>query len=337
MLSARSTKAGAFTPATLAVQAVPQAASPSLNEGRGVHPGDTAIEHEAPLGRINAQRRPGRSPRRHPERSCAVPGEPCAQRRPGRSPRRHRRSRRSWQVVWAAQRRPGRSPRRHAVRDVARLLVWQRSTKAGAFTPATLEPPAAVAAILRRSTKAGAFTPATPVPLVTVADKRLDRSTKAGAFTPATREQGPPSLALSPSLNEGRGVHPGDTGLPSLAMGVIYPAQRRPGRSPRRHSLPDGLEEAVLPRSTKAGAFTPATRQNRHRQQAAVPSAQRRPGRSPRRHAITSLLPQTLIPAQRRPGRSPRRHLLADRQPVEGVARSTKAGAFTPATPWIRP
>ena len=71
-------------------------ALPSLNEGRGVSPGDTrdcGNESINPRAISGAQRRPGREPRRHtylPHRVSR--GHPsAAQRRPGREPRRHRR------------------------------------------------------------------------------------------------------------------------------------------------------------------------------------------------------------------------------------------------------
>ena len=119
-----------------------------------------------------------------------------AQRRPGRSPRRHLRMA-SLSLIWPdcyAQRRPGRSPRRHAER---------------------------------------------------------------ASYDPIRVRLGP--------LNEGRGVHPGDT--PACAARNREAcsddcAQRRPGRSPRRHPLVSSAR-----RGTGAA---------RH--------AQRRPGRSPRRH-----------------------------------------------------
>ena len=91
------------------------------------------------------------------------------------------------------------------------------------------------------------------------AGRRPARSTKAGARTPATRVRPRRRRAGWSALNEGRGANPGDT-PPDDGGGGMPPAQRRPGREPRRH-----------PRRPTATALP-----SRH--------AQRRPGREPRRH-----------------------------------------------------
>ena len=229
-----------------------------------------------------------------------------------------------------------------------------RSTKAGASTPATphdFPPPERLGV---RSTKAGASTPATRarVPLVDLADLR---STKAGASTPATllvrhdvlrdRERSTKAGASTPAtpwpsrgakhrrrtLNEGRGVNPGDTRTTFPTESTSSVAQRRPGRQPRRH----------MRRSWACQFFR---------------DAQRRPGRQPRRHDQEVIDWLARVLAQRRPGRQPRRHRerrwrpRATRDPLNegrgvnpgdtriwsvlrrGDPRSTKAGASTPAT-----
>ena len=56
------------------------------------------------------------------------------------------------------------------------------------------------------------------------------------------------------SLNEGRGVNPGDTRLYALAVAPSCHAQRRPGREPRRHIARADFRNLLLNRSTKAGA-----------------------------------------------------------------------------------
>ena len=62
------------------------------------------------------------------------------------------------------------------------------------------------------------------------------------------------------ALNEGRGINPGDTRSTfSYASGARESAQRRPGHQPRRHIIPHRQALHPRPRSTKAGASTPAT------------------------------------------------------------------------------
>ena len=337
----------------------PQPATTALNEGRGVHPGDTPSRERTPAGCPSAQRRPGRSPRRHPMPRPVPFGAP------------------------PAQRRPGRSPRRHGVHLVDHEADQVRSTKAGAFTPAT-PPPLLLTNLLRRgslnegrgvhpgdtpeqaatargralrSTKAGAFTPAT---LARPAHRPRDaiRSTKAGAFTPAT----PPPLLLTnllrrgslnegrgvhprrhsrtgsdstrpcPPLNEGRGVHPGDTCAPPPIVHATRSAQRRPGRSPRRHVTESLIPGPCVERSTKAGAFTPATPAafsgSRHPSEPLNEGRGVHPGdtRDRARDRLAETLRSTkagaFTPATR--GRQRGDHAAGQ--------RSTKAGAFTPAT-----
>ena len=184
----------------------------TLNEGRGVSPGDTWIANTMPCTGSDAQRRPGREPRRHQpnarqprllddslnEGRGASPGDTAAdwpgpsssghaQRRPGREPRRH-------SVAWmrlnaepAAQRRPGREPRRH----LQQLIEARRSE--------------------------------TPL------------NEGRGVSPGDTTRTGSDRTRPYPPLNEGRGVSPGDTWR--AFGGVVYGrhAQRRPGREPRRH------------------------------------------------------------------------------------------------------
>ena len=259
---------------------------------------------------MRAQRRPGREPRRHLVRSHEGRRLEVAQRRPGREPRRHAldapaplqvaavRStkagartpatppvRRGWRRPSAslnegrganpgdtrvrpadissrrrAQRRPGREPRRHRPAARAGRPERARSTKAGARTPATLHE-------VRRL----------------VDDER--RSTKAGARTPATRGRTVGGSGADAALNEGRGANPGDTPRVVPLPVRSKPAQRRPGREPRRH--PSGGRRPHhdhVDRSTKAGARTPATRTTPGRVSSGTATAQRRPGREPRRH-----------------------------------------------------
>ena len=184
-----------------------------------------------------------------------------------------------------AQRRPGREPRRHAPAHPASVAVRpDRSTKAGARTPATPARPSRASGgrcslnegrganpgdtgVARRghrrahvrSTKAGARTPATQVGRRDARRARLPRSTKAGARTPATLRRCPRGRPCWTTLNEGRGANPGDTFVRCTHAPPCLPAQRRPGREPRRHVRPLHPRPALLARSTKAGARTPAT------------------------------------------------------------------------------
>ena len=69
----------------------------------------------------------------------------------------------------------------------------------------------------------------------------------------------PTAPPRSKTLNEGRGANPGDTAGELDAAIPEIDAQRRPGREPRRHDGPRIGAGQTLPRSTKAGARTPAT------------------------------------------------------------------------------
>ena len=102
------------------------------------------------------------------------------------------------------------------------------------------------------------------------------------------------------TLNEGRGRSPSNTGRPSRSVSPVKCAQRRPGPKPQQHSPVCG-------------------------------QAQRRPGQAPAtRQSGTS----GFAYAQRRPGPKPQQHagLLVLVGPMDGQARSTKAGAEAPAT-----
>ena len=154
-----------------------------------------------------------------------------------------------------------------------------------------------------------------------------------------------------------RGLNPGDTGR-SVHVGPpqLLTLKRRPGPQPRRH-LPPRVRWAHCIRSTKAGASTPATLEavtlehdaevgRSTKAGASTPATRRTPRRCARRTSALNegrgLNPATHIdlahentasPAQRRPGPQPRRHVAVGVQPGRHLlARSTKAGASTPAT-----
>ena len=87
----------------------------------------------------------------------------------------------------------------------------------------------------------------------------VERSTKAGAETPATRSRAAWRWRPSRALNEGRGREPRRHQASTTLTEDFTPAQRRPGPRPRRHGPRDHPLELQHPRSTKAGAETPAT------------------------------------------------------------------------------
>ena len=219
----------------------------SLNEGRGVNPGDT--RRMDPSGRLDrpglgsdpsdrAQRRPGREPRRHTlwrGRGSDRPGGVSAQRRPGREPRRHARNQ---------------QPDVRPTGEASSSLNEGRGVNPGD----TRKPPrSTVGRALNGPLNEGRGVNPGDTPAV----DRLPRPTSACA----QRRRRPfrvvaDALDIRISLNEGRGVNPGDTINAARLARRSRTAQRRPGREPRRHGSP---------------TEQPA-------------DAQRRPGREPRRH-----------------------------------------------------
>ena len=109
-------------------------------------------------------------------------------------------------------------------------------------------------------------------------------------------------------------------------------AQRRPERQPRRHSTMIGHGSCTI-----CAQRRPERQPRRHpRQKVCIHCAtvaQRRPERQPRRHLWALGRLNSEVRAQRRPERQPRRHVAADASCELHRARSTKAGASTPATP----
>ena len=266
----------------------------------------------------------------------------------------------SSQARIVAQRRPGREPRRHAARGHAHRHRPARSTKAGARTPATPHAPgdgAPGAAPLnegrganpgdtgssgrsgspRTSLNEGRGAnpgdtgrtelearlrvgaqrrpgrePRRHLPRPHGLDRRLRRSTKAGARTPATRPGRRSSSPSDCSLNEGRGANPGDTCPAARAVRMFVAAQRRPGREPRRHAR--GARGRSGPRRALNEGRGANPGDTRTRGDAACIRAALNEGRGAN------------------PGDTGR---LAGRLPAR-AARSTKAGARTPATPGLR-
>ena len=241
------------------------------------------------------------------------------------------------------------------------LRAWQpRSTKAGASTPATRESSRQRPSRTAHPLNEGRRINPGDTHERSRARRRADaRSTKAGASTPATpRLPRARLLTTSKSLNEGRASTPATPANLMYHWSTDGRAQRRPGHQPRRHSRSLAAREEARQRSTKAGASTPATPLFIFSECFATRDAQRRPGHQPRRHAATRVVQIVGIPAQRRPGlqprrhsnvaryeyydhgraqrrpgHQPRRHVSLDLRPICLAARSTKAGASTPATP----
>ena len=185
-----------------------------------------------------------------------------------------------------AQRRPGHQPRRHMLGRERANPRRPRSTKAGASTPATLGP--SRRSCRRRTASLNGrpgHQPRRHIPTQSTQSagntaalnegrginpgdtfvrrwdhhRPGDRSTKAGASTPATRHSTARHFSPPAPLNEGRGINPGDTfdcpGAERTRSALNEGRGINPGDTQRRQRS----GAVVLPRSTKAGASTPAT------------------------------------------------------------------------------
>ena len=234
---ARSTKAGARTPAT---------------PGRGA-----GLLHRA--GR--AQRRPGREPRRHAGRTTAPDGFSPAQRRPGREPRRHRpRAGDPRRDRLIAQRRPGREPRRHRAAPPPRSGRRRPLNEGRGANPGDTAGVGFQTALSAFAQRRPGREPRRHLDGRPATHRERRRSTKAGARTPATRWPAPRGPCRRPALNEGRGANPGDTATKArsgtCSASLNEGRGANPGDTPARQARdgPAGV------RSTKAGARTPATR-----------------------------------------------------------------------------
>ena len=305
-----------------------------LNEGRGANPGDTRA-----AGRGGSRRRPlnegrGANPGDTPGGTGEIGPE-------------HPRS------TKAGARTPATRGRNGAGRAPRRPLNEGRGANPGDTKRAPASAPGASVAQRRPGRE-----PRRHHRLAELSEVGDLRSTKAGARTPATPAVRTYADSDFEPLNEGRGANPGDTTSAPVRAPSQTPAQRRPGREPRRHLelrrvlADDGSVAQRRPgreprrhsarrrpailvgvRSTKAGARTPATPAARSRRCWITARAQRRPGREPRRHSTAATRSRLASrSAQRRPGREPRRHAHRGRGHVGGQDRSTKAGARTPAT-----
>ena len=152
-----------------------------------------------------------------------------------------------------------------------------------------------------------------------------------------TRSGITPSLRRSTTLNEGRGISPGDTSRALADFGLLTSAQRRPGHQPRRHVAAAWLSKVVSSIAQRRPGHQPRRHPAPAELAALIAScAQRRPGHQPRRHTIplVPITQATMTPPPLNEGRgiSPgdtfRRQTTSKTIPP----RSTKAGASAPAT-----
>ena len=185
---------------------------PSLNEGRGQNPGDTAhwATTTAPQRWVRSTKAGAKTPATRllpppPGTSQSTLNEGRGQ-NPGDTRRRLGQCCPQVSLNEGRGQNPGDTTADCRIDPSSR----QRSTKAGAKTPATRRPTVQQDRVAVRSTKAGAKTPATHV-MPSPCARGLTRSTKAGAKTPATRHRTWPHPFAPPI------------------------AQRRPGPKPRRH------------------------------------------------------------------------------------------------------
>ena len=187
----RSTKAGASAPATPTRDWTSRRSRRTLNEGRGISPGDTPapLRDSSRSRALNEGRGISPGDTAYCGRSCIQHALRALNEGRGISPGDTRTGshRQRLRVPPSAQRRPGHQPRRHS--HLIRCLGSEGSR----------------------------------------------RSTKAGASAPATLLSPPMTVMRSGTLNEGRGISPGDTASVWPHGNESVTAQRRPGHQPRRH------------------------------------------------------------------------------------------------------
>ena len=164
------------------------------------------------------------------------------------------------------------------------------------------------------------------------------RSTKAGAETPATPRPPMRTLPTRATAQRRPGPRPRRHWRDESAAAVAGAAQRRPGPRPRRHRLRElPCSGRGSPRSTKAGAETPATRcprpdvvleVNRRSTKAGAETPATPPARGAPNRRRSSL--------NEGRGRDPGDTGRMTPELTIQTRRSTKAGAETPATPLVR-
>jgi len=285
----------------------------ALNEGRGPNPSDTPVRARGTRGYLPLNE--GRGPNPSDTRNTSEHSRSATTLNEGRGPNPSDTIHATpGEIIdWTAQRRPGPEPQRHGLRRGAASARDPALNEGRGPNPSdTRFGVSCLAPLDGRSTKAGARTPATPP----------SRAGRRSAFH-AQRRPGP-----EPQRHKN----------PMLAALGLYLAQRRPGPEPQRHAADLEKVAAAAGRSTKAGARTPATRLTAHfrLQHLRAPLNE---GRGP--NPSDTSRPQASLGCSRslNEGRGPNPSDTG--RPVEqgkaSRARSTKAGARTPATPVLKP
>ena len=134
-----------------------------------------------------------------------------AQRRPGHQPRRHIGDLISTDTTEPAQRRPGHQPRRHSRSLAAREEARQRSTKAGASTPATLTIASRVKARMFPAQRRPGHQPRRHRSSFSRSASQLATLNEGRGINPGDTQRRGLFKSSGFPLNEGRGINPGDT------------------------------------------------------------------------------------------------------------------------------
>ena len=213
---------------------------PSLNEGRGVNPGDTCQQRHRlqAMASLNEGRGVNPGDTGTPSASLTLPS--IAQRRPGREPRRHGRVRRA---------RHGARPALNEGRGVNPGDTGRCSGPFASCSPLNEG----------RGVNPGDTIPGRAGCLTTTP---LNEGRGVNPGDTLRRPAGCRTAACP--LNEGRGVNPGDTRT-DLWCASASAAQRRPGREPRRHLASD--DGSALPFHAQR---RPGREPRRHRRRSAA-------------------------------------------------------------------
>ena len=162
--------------------------------------------------------------------------------------------------VHSAQRRPGPRPRRHTVTALDGSLISAPLNEGRGRDPGDTGAASSPPAPTRRALNEGRGRDPGDTPRCHVHQPFLrTRSTKAGAETPATPPRSGGVAETGPPLNEGRGRDPGDTLHPDCHRPLGAALNEGRGRDPGDTHAGTLAACGLHPRSTKAGAETPAT------------------------------------------------------------------------------
>ncbi len=263
-------------------------ASPvALNEGRGTNPGNTAADDARIRELEAAQRRPGHEPRQHSIANISKSWSRTAQRRPGHEPRQHPeliRAGTSDQPALNEGRgtNPGNTASRLATDVPPHPLNEGRGTNPGNTSPET----AIMATIFDAQRRPGheprqhnCVTDHIPDGLNAQRrpghEPRQHPSGKLGSHLAMVAQRRPgheprqhevrAAVVADPPAGAQRrpGHEPRQHAEASSRVVMKFRhAQRRPGHEPRQHGHCPWPVLGIEPRSTKAGARTPATRPN---------------------------------------------------------------------------